>query len=60
VLTLGPSVPEPGVVDGYAGTRAFYGRVGFVAVGEVQPESWNSGPALLLVRCLRCPAPASE
>jgi N-acetylglutamate synthase-like GNAT family acetyltransferase len=60
VLTLGPSVPEPGVVDGYAGTRSFYGRVGFVPVGEVQPESWNSGPALLLVRCLHCPAPASE
>ena len=52
VLTLGESVPEPGVTDGYAGTRLFYRRMGFASVMECQPAGWSS-PALLLVRPLR-------
>lgn len=52
VLTLGPSVPEPGVTDGYEGTRRFYVREGFVPVKEVGLREWNSGSALLLVRPL--------
>ena len=52
VLTLGPSVEEPGVADGYAGTRRFYLREGFVPVKEVELRSWNSGAALLLARPL--------
>jgi N-acetylglutamate synthase-like GNAT family acetyltransferase len=53
VMTLGPSVPEPGVVDGYEGTRTFYRRVGFVAVKELALSTWSDGYALLLTRCLR-------
>lgn len=52
VLTLGPSVPEPGVTDGYAGTRRFYRRCGFSPVMEFRPDGWTD-LALLLVRCLR-------
>lgn len=54
VLTLGPSVPEPGVADGYAGTRRFYLRCGFSSVMEFRPDGWTD-VALLLVRCLRHP-----
>jgi GNAT superfamily N-acetyltransferase len=50
VLTLAASVPETGT-DTYAGTRAFYHRVGFLAVREIQPPAWDSA-ALLLVRPL--------
>ncbi len=53
VMTLGPSVPEPGVADSYAGTRTFYRRVGFVAVKELALSSWSDGFALLLTRSLR-------
>ena len=52
VLTLGPSVEEPGVVDGYEGTRRFYEREGFIPVKEVGLREWNSGAALVLVRPL--------
>jgi GNAT superfamily N-acetyltransferase len=52
VLTLGPSVPEPGVTDGYEGTRRFYVREGFLPVKEVGLREWNSGSALVLVRPL--------
>jgi N-acetylglutamate synthase-like GNAT family acetyltransferase len=52
VLALGPSVPEPGVTDGYAGTRRFYARCGFTSVMEFRPDGWTD-VALLLVRCLR-------
>jgi GNAT superfamily N-acetyltransferase len=54
VLTLGPSVPEPGVTDGYAGTRRIYFRCGFLCVMEFRPDGWTD-VALLLVRCLRHP-----
>jgi GNAT superfamily N-acetyltransferase len=54
VLTLGPSVPEPGVTDGYAGARRFYLRCGFSSVMEFRPDGWTD-VALLLVRCLRHP-----
>jgi GNAT superfamily N-acetyltransferase len=54
VLTLGPSVPEPGVTDGYARTRLFYARCGFLSVMEFRPDGWTDA-ALLLVRCLRHP-----
>ncbi|MEX1008607.1 MAG: GNAT family N-acetyltransferase [Acidimicrobiia bacterium] len=52
VETLGPSVAEPGVIDGYEGTRAFYARVGFLPVKEVQLRDWNSDSAILLARVL--------
>jgi GNAT superfamily N-acetyltransferase len=50
VATLAPSYDEGPVEDGYAATRAFYQRVGFLAVCEV-PLYWGVGsdPALLLV-----------
>lgn len=58
VLTLGPSAPEPAAVDGFEGTRRFYQRLGFIAVRELDLETWSS-PALLLVRPLRpTPRPA--
>lgn len=51
VITLGPSVAEPGVVDGYAGTRAFYERVGFTPLKEL--DIWAPGSAgLVLVRAV--------
>ena len=53
VMTLGPSVPEPGVADSYEGTRTFYRRVGFTAVKELALSTWSDGFALLLSRCLR-------
>ena len=51
VLTLAASVPEAGM-DTYAGTRAFYKAMGFLAVREIHPPGWDSA-ALLLVRPLR-------
>lgn len=51
VLTLGPSAPEePG--DNYAGTRAFYRRMGFVPLREVGLRDWNDSHALILARAL--------
>lgn len=52
VLTLGPSAPEPGVEDGYEGTRRFYQRLGFIGVRELDLATWSSSAALLLVRPL--------
>lgn len=51
VLTVAESEPEPGD-DNYAGTRAFYRRVGFRPVRELRPEGW-AHRALLLVHPLR-------
>jgi GNAT superfamily N-acetyltransferase len=51
VLTLGPSVPED-VSDGYAGTRAFYQAMGFVALRELQLRDWNDSHALILARAV--------
>ena len=49
VITLGPSVHEPGVIDGYGGTRAFYERVGFIPLREL--DAWGQdSPGLVLVR----------
>lgn len=51
VLTLGPSVPEPGE-DTYEGTRAFYTSTGFVPLRELELRSWNDAYALILARPL--------
>jgi len=51
-LTLGPSVPEPGVDDGYEGTRRFWHQVGFLPVKEVSLRTWNNDYAVILVRVL--------
>ena len=49
VITLGPSSREDNVVDGYAGTRAFYEAFGFVPLTEV--DAWGTGsPGLILAR----------
>ena len=49
VITLGPSALEPGVTDGYRGTRAFYERAGFVPLKEL--GSWGpDSPGLVLAR----------
>lgn len=52
VLTLGPSVPEPGVEDGYAGTRAFYRALGFVPLREFALRTWNDPAALVMAKAL--------
>jgi ribosomal protein S18 acetylase RimI-like enzyme len=51
VETVGPSEPEPGVTDGYVGTRAFYARLGFVQLKEFDFAGW-SDRAIVLVRVL--------
>jgi hypothetical protein len=43
---LSPLEAEPGVVDGYNRTRAFYRSVGFIPAREL-PNLWPSHPALL-------------
>lgn len=53
VVTLAASVAETGA-DTYAGTRAFYERVGFLPVREFDPPGWDT-PGLLLVRPLTAP-----
>jgi GNAT superfamily N-acetyltransferase len=52
VTTLAASSDEPGVADGYAGTRRFYRRHGFEPVWE--PVGWwnPANQAVLLVRAL--------
>lgn len=52
VATVSESVPEPGVADGYAGTRRFYVRNGFAPVWE--PAGWwdATNQAVLMVRPL--------
>jgi ribosomal protein S18 acetylase RimI-like enzyme len=52
VTTLSASSAEPGVADGYAGTRRFYERHGFRPVWE--PAGWWSADnqALLMLRPL--------
>jgi ribosomal protein S18 acetylase RimI-like enzyme len=53
VLTLGPSISEPPeVTDNYAGTRAFYERLGFVSLREFALKTWNDPAALILARPL--------
>ncbi len=49
--TVGPSEPEPGVSDGYGGTRAFYARLGFLPVKEVRLAGWTD-TAIILARVL--------
>ena len=49
VITLGPSVDEPGVTDGYGGTRAFYESTGFIPLREL--DAWGpDSPGLILAR----------
>lgn len=52
VTTLSSSVSEPGIVDGYERTRAFYAGCGFRPTWE--PEGWwnEHNQALLMVRHL--------
>jgi ribosomal protein S18 acetylase RimI-like enzyme len=52
VTTLSEATPEPGVEDGYAGTRRFWRRSGFEPVWE--PAGWwsNENQAVLMVRPL--------
>jgi len=53
VTTLSASVPDdPGIVDGYAQTRAFYERRGFGSLWE--PTGWwdETNQCLLMVRDL--------
>jgi GNAT superfamily N-acetyltransferase len=52
VTTLSPSVPEPGIDDGYEKTRAFYQRRRFVLLWE--PTGWwdETNQCLLMVRDL--------
>jgi GNAT superfamily N-acetyltransferase len=51
-LTIGPSDPEEGVSDGYAGTREFWKRTGFTPVKEMNLIAWGVPHTLLLVRSL--------
>jgi hypothetical protein len=51
VLTLGPSVPEE-AGDNYEGTRAFYRRMGFGPLRELQLRDWNDSHALILARAV--------
>ena len=55
VATLSESVPEPGVTDGYAGTRRFYARNGFRPLWE--PAGWwdRENQAVLMIRPLFLP-----
>ena len=50
VTTLSDATPEPGELDGYAGTRAFYRRHGFEPVWD--PQGWwnERNQAVLMVR----------
>ena len=52
VTTLSQATPEPGVEDGYAGTRRFYERNGFVPVWD--PHGWwsASNQAVVMLRTL--------
>lgn len=54
VTTLGPSSDEGEVTDGYARSRAFYVKHGFVPTWELT-TLWPEDPALLLVRPLAIP-----
>jgi GNAT superfamily N-acetyltransferase len=50
VTTLAETTPEPGVADGYAGTRRFYESRGFDPIWE--PRGWwnDRNQAVLMVR----------
>jgi GNAT superfamily N-acetyltransferase len=55
VTTLSETTPEPGVEDGYAGTRAFWQRCGFEPVWE--PAGWwnDENQAVVMIRPLGGP-----
>ena len=52
VTTLSEATPEPGVEDGYAGTRAFWRRCGFAPVFD--PAGWWSAEnqAVVMVQAI--------
>ena len=52
MTTLSEATPEPGVEDGYAGTRAFWQRCGFEPVWE--PAGWwnEVNQAVVMIRPL--------
>ncbi len=59
VTTLSEATPEPGVEDGYAGTRAFWQRCGFEPVWE--PAGWwnEVNQAVVMIRPLKRVSPPS-
>jgi len=57
VHTASSRQDETGVTDGYAGTRAFYRRLGFVEAREY-PDLWPASPAVLFVLPLAAPLSA--
>jgi ribosomal protein S18 acetylase RimI-like enzyme len=59
VLTVSSLDEEPGVVDGYQRTRAFYQAVGFLPAREL-PDLWPGDKALLLAMPLEAVAPGEE
>jgi GNAT superfamily N-acetyltransferase len=52
VTTLSEATPEPGVEDGYARTRRFYQRNGFVPIWD--PRGWwsDANQAVVMLRVL--------
>jgi GNAT superfamily N-acetyltransferase len=52
VTTLSEATPEPGVEDGYAGTRRFWKRCGFEPVWD--PAGWwnDENQAVVMIRAL--------
>lgn len=56
VTTLSEATPEPGVEDGYAGTRRFWQRCGFEPVWD--PAGWwnDENQAVVMIRPLGGPA----
>ena len=52
VTTLSEATPEPGVEDGYAGTRRFWQRCGFEPVWD--PAGWwnEENQAVVMIRPL--------
>jgi GNAT superfamily N-acetyltransferase len=57
VTTLAETTPEPGVTDGYAGTRRFYQTRGFEPIWE--PHGWwnDRNQAVLMIRPVSATAP---
>ncbi len=55
VTTLSEATPEPGVEDGYAGTRTFWRRCGFEPVWD--PAGWwnDENQAVVMIRPLGAP-----
>ena len=59
MLTVSSLEEEPGMVDGYQRTRAFYQAVGFLPAREL-PDLWLGDKALLLAMPLDAARPGEE